>query len=260
MAIWAPEGVALVDAYMESYWYNQEPLAPLRRYLAANPEVVDAPFPHVDSPSGESGEPLLAYLVGNHGRYWAEGSPHWFEAFAIVKVLLEAGADPNARMSDGQLCLAHENCYLSNTLTYLLVEAGANANAMTDQGPLIAAALRYTGIDLDPAGEVGLLRMLLQKGAPLKWTFDSRTCFLDEELGPWASTRGGVAGVAFQELVVCVRKAGSWAAYCVAAHKDFLRFRSSLVRGRARTTNRIVEGLAHLPDGAVGKVLAYWLS
>ena len=36
--------------------------------------------------------------------------------------------------------------------------------------------------------------------------------------------------------------------------------RSSLVRGRARTTNRIVEGLAHLPDGAVGKVLAYWLS
>ena len=46
--------------------------------------------------------------------------------------------------------------------------------------------------------------------------------------------------------------------YARAPHREFLRYRSLLVRGRAVTKDFRLERIARLPDGACWKVLSYW--
>ena len=60
-----------------------------------------------------------------------------------------------------------------------------------------------------------------------------------------------------QELIAGVREHGSYKRYARAPHREFLRFRSLLVRGRAKT-NELHERIARLPNGACWKVLSYW--
>ena len=60
-----------------------------------------------------------------------------------------------------------------------------------------------------------------------------------------------------QELIAGVREHGSYKRYLRAPHREFLRFRSLLVRGRAKT-NGLNERIARLPNGACWKVLSYW--
>ena len=57
--------------------------------------------------------------------------------------------------------------------------------------------------------------------------------------------------------MACVREHGSYKRYARAPHREFLRFRSLLVRGRAKT-NGLNERIARLPNGACWKVLSYW--
>ena len=61
-----------------------------------------------------------------------------------------------------------------------------------------------------------------------------------------------------QELIAGVRAHGSYKRYLRAPHREFLRFRSLLVRGRAVTRDLCLERIARLPDGACWKVLSYW--
>ena len=67
-----------------------------------------------------------------------------------------------------------------------------------------------------------------------------------------------LALVAMKAIVAGVRREGSWKAYCRVEHKRFLRLRSLLVRGRAKTTDARVERILRLPNGPCWKVLAYW--
>ena len=60
-----------------------------------------------------------------------------------------------------------------------------------------------------------------------------------------------------QEILAGVREHGSYKRYARAPHREFLRFRSLLVRGRAKT-NELHERIARLPNGACWKVLSYW--
>ena len=60
-----------------------------------------------------------------------------------------------------------------------------------------------------------------------------------------------------QTLIAGVREHGSYKRYLRAPHREFLRFRSLLVRGRAET-NELHEKIARLPNGACWKVLSYW--
>ena len=68
-------------------------------------------------------------------------------------------------------------------------------------------------------------------------------------------------------LVTAVRAAGSWKGYCRTFHKDVLRLRSLLARGRARrrplwaqpTPHALVRLFdASLPNGVFWNVLSYW--
>ena len=60
-----------------------------------------------------------------------------------------------------------------------------------------------------------------------------------------------------QTLIAGVREHGSYKRYLRAPHREFLRFRSLLVRGRAKT-NGLNERIARLPNGACWTVLSYW--
>ena len=64
--------------------------------------------------------------------------------------------------------------------------------------------------------------------------------------------------IAMKAIVAGVRREGSWKAYCRVEHKRFLRLRSLLVRGRAKTTDARVDRILRLPNGACWNVLAYW--
>jgi len=60
-----------------------------------------------------------------------------------------------------------------------------------------------------------------------------------------------------QELVAGVRAHGSYKAYVREPHHQFLRLRSLLVRGRAKTDSQRLERIARLPNGACWHVLSY---
>ena len=63
--------------------------------------------------------------------------------------------------------------------------------------------------------------------------------------------------IKWQNVFAGVRAHGSYKRYLRAPHREFLRFRSLLVRGRAKT-NELHERIARLPNGACWKVLSYW--
>ena len=60
-----------------------------------------------------------------------------------------------------------------------------------------------------------------------------------------------------RELVAGVRAYGTYRAYVREPHRHFLRVRSLLVRGRAKTDSRRIERIARLPNGACWHVLSY---
>ena len=60
-----------------------------------------------------------------------------------------------------------------------------------------------------------------------------------------------------RELVAGVRAHGSYKGYVREPHRRFLRLRSLLVRGRAKTDSRRLERLARLPNGACWHVLSF---
>ena len=64
--------------------------------------------------------------------------------------------------------------------------------------------------------------------------------------------------IPIKAIVDGVRREGSWKAYCRVEHKRFLRLRSLLVRGRAKTTDARVERILRLPNGPCWKVLAFY--
>ena len=59
------------------------------------------------------------------------------------------------------------------------------------------------------------------------------------------------------QVKIGLREHGSYKRYLRAPHREFLRFRSLLVRGRAKT-NDLNERIARLPNGACWNVLSYW--
>ena len=83
--------------------------------------------------------------------------------------------------------------------------------------------------------------------------------------GPYAVP--GIAGDV-RNLAVSVRAAGSWKAHCRLAHKEVLRLRSLVARGRVklprtcRTRGRDARALEFIvrqgDNGIVWKILSYW--
>ena len=195
----------------------------------------------------------------------------WF-----ARRLIARGADVNIGNIEDKLPL-HYACYpgdCSSTMVSLLLASGARVNARTDEdedltplGQLIeefdynlwkneAAENRrrisHSGLEI--------MKLLLTAGASIDRCQGDRSA--EAAMQGFLSRRPNYANdesfTKCRELVAGVRAYGTYRAYVREPHRHFLRVRSLLVRGRAKTDSRRLERIARLPNGACWHVLSFW--
>ena len=166
--------------------------------------------------------------------HWTATSPSP-EHVEFARYLISRGARVDAKDRGGNTALhfACESITDESTaaLVSMLVAAGAAVNVETHgdawtrpRAPLFRIFHCRTEASID------VVTALLRAGASL----DSSTRSFEEHLhgvgGPYA---GDV-----RTLVASVRAAGSWKAHCRLAHKEVLRLRSLVARGRVKLPRR----------------------
>ena len=193
----------------------------------------------------------------------------------FARRLIARGADVNIGNIEDKLPL-HYACYpgdCSSTMVSLLLASGARVNARTDEdedltplGQLIeefdynlwkneAAENRrrisHSGLEI--------MKLLLTAGASIDRCQGDRSA--EAAMQGFLSRRPNYANdesfTKCRELVAGVRAYGTYRAYVREPHRHFLRVRSLLVRGRAKTDSRRLERIARLPNGACWHVLSY---
>ena len=154
----------------------------------------------------------------------------------------------------------------TNDMVSVLIAAGApvNAHASGSGTPLFM-------IQNVHESTIDVVKTLLRAGASL----DSATRSFEERLNHILEVPQGAGHiVAIRNLVASVRAAGSWKAHCKLAHKEVLRLRSLVARGRvklpSRTRRRSQRGrdarqkralefvVRQGDNGIVWNILSYW--
>ncbi len=184
------------------------------------------------------------------------------EHVEFARYLISQGVRVNAPSLSTRKTALHYACdNTSAELVSVLVKNGAAVNQLSRHGytPLFS-------IDLFCESTLDIVTILLRAGASL----DSSTRSFEEHLhgvgGPYA---GDV-----RTLVASVRAAGSWKAHCRLAHKQVLRLRSLVARGRVKLPSRTrrrsprgrdarqkraLEFIARQGDnGIVWNILSFW--
>ena len=195
----------------------------------------------------------------------------------FARWLIARGADVHIGRNDGSLPLHYASfpgdC--SSAMVSLLLESGARIHARTNGGltPLgqVIEQFNYTLDEVEEEDEVParqievsrsaleIIKLLLKAGASIdrcKGDLSAEECmqaFLFENQD-YADDESFAKG---RELVAGVRAYGTYKAYVREPHRQFLRLRSLLVRGRAKTKDRRLERIARLPNGACWHVLSY---
>ena len=175
----------------------------------------------------------------------------------MVSLLLESGARVNARTEDEDLTplgqLIEEFDYQLDNL--LEDEAHDYEEISEEDHAAIAAAIQR---EVSRSG-LEIIKLLLKAGACIdhcKGNLSAEVCmqmFLSDR--PHYANDESFAKC--REIVAGVRTHGSYKAYVREPHRKFLRLRSLLVRGRAKTDSRRLERLARLPNGACWHVLSF---
>ena len=167
-------------------------------------------------------------------------------AHHIVACLLSAGADPNLRPA--------------NQTGDPDSEDDSSSDHDSNSTPLQEALCTILGND---NGSVSVVARLLKAGASLdnpQGLSAEETIAKEERFFPTlaADDRHFKAAAI---LIRGVRAAGSWKKYCRrrGPHRDILRLRSFVVRGRATTSDEWLAGTVRLKEnGLVWKVLSFW--
>ena len=151
----------------------------------------------------------------------------------------------------------------------LLVAAGANVNIQAEGGSGRRTTPLFSILEAS-ASTLDIVTTLLRAGASLDC--DGPTRSFEERLNEVAGSRTE-HGVAIRNLVASVRAAGSWKAHCRLPHKQILRLRSLVARGRAKLPRarrrsprdrgvrqeRALEFVARQGDnGIVWNILSFW--
>ena len=163
---------------------------------------------------------------------------------AMVSLLLQAGARVNVRWQDcnplGTLIEHFDYC------VHTLEDRVAHQRQVSRSGLEIMKLLLRAGASLDRCERD------LSAEAAMQEFLSRRPSYVNDE--SFARCR---------ELVAGVRAYGSYKAYVREPHRQFLRLRSLLVRGRAEVRGRTkesrrLERIARLPNGACWHVLSFW--
>jgi hypothetical protein len=217
----------------------------------------------------EDGWSLLLWASGGYDEILTE------EHVEVARYLVSRGArlDVASRVSGSTaLHFASSSRGASPEYVSVLVAAGAPVNAEDDDG--MRPLGRITSDTLpDQMHHVEIVKILLRSGATLDsanghGSFDDalRDC---RRRNP---TRYGEHFRAIEELAASVRQHGSWKAHCRAAHKQILRIRSLVARGRIKLNRprrrprghdarqqRALDFLVRQGDnGIVWNILSYW--
>lgn len=197
----------------------------------------------------------------------------------FARRMIARGADVNLRDPDTGNTALKFACYpggSASSMVSLLLQAGARVNYsqwgenITPLGTLLTEFDFYVGFSFlsdnpQTLGQVScsgleIMELLLRNGASLDRCREDLSA--EELMQAFLTNSPHYADDEYftkcRELVAGVRAHGSWKATCLAPLKDFLRLRSLLVRGRAKTDSRRLERLARLPNGACWHVLSFW--
>ena len=213
----------------------------------------------------------------------------------LLRILFSRGADANIAPGLHEFPTPlHYTCGcsygggfdLSHTLAATLLESGARPNARTDaeSTPLCWAVTTLTAKSFAPGqstqAALKTVKVLLWHGASLDDVSPRRRFGIacDGSIEDYMKIRADKKGIAHwdqhcfecKDIFAGVRAFGSYKAYVRSGHKELLRLRSLLVRGRAQVrrgrTRRsrpqadgaLFERIARLPNGAAWNVLSYW--
>ena len=175
--------------------------------------------------------------------HWTVLSDQSPEQVEFARYLISQGARIDAKTWKGETPL-HMACDSNGrhqnpgeetaAMVSMLVAAGtATVNMGSDDGrtPLFS-------IDMFCKSTIDVVTALLGAGASLDFKHrDGWTRSFEEHLNEIEDPYGEHVG-AVRNLVASVRAAGSWKAHCRLAHKQVLRLRSLVVRGRAKLRTR----------------------
>ena len=235
--------------------------AAIAEWLAAHPQSVnDADF---------HGATLLLRCI--QGRYDGVATNHE-DQLELLRYLLSQGADPNCG-ADGMTPLyfvAGQHSPNAQHLVACLLRAGANPNLKVDQAAPLAAVIDALLAVPHSSWSLPVVASLLRYGASLdncgstqsaEATLSAEDLIAREEQGwPQLATDDRCFQAA-KTLIRGVRAAGSWKKYCRrrCPHRDILRLRSFVVRGRATTSDKWLAGMVRLKEnGLVWNVLSFW--
>ena len=199
-----------------------------------------------------------------------------------ARLIIARGGDANMGYSDdsGYCTSLPLHCASwpggsASEMVSLLLQAGARVNARTqgrdDQGmtPLGQLIVEFDYcVDYDDDGDVRrqvsrsgleIMKLLLGAGASIDRCQGWRSAegLMQEFLSDRPHYANDESFARCREIVAGVRAHGSYKAYVRDPHRQFLRLRSLLVRGRAKTDSRRLERLARLPNGACWHVLSF---
>ena len=203
------------------------------------------------------------------------------EQLELVRYLISRGADPNRictviteEGSAVHQAAGGKNSPHSQHVLACLLKAGADPNlAMTVRNsrltPLASAIDAFLASDYEDyhssyKWQIPIITRLLKAGASLDNCSDGLTAdeLIANEERAWPELAlKSRCFEAVKTLIRGVRAAGSWKKYCRrrSPHRDILRLRSFVVRGRATTSDKWLAGMVRLKEnGLVWKVLSFW--
>ena len=198
----------------------------------------------------------------------------------FARLIIARGGDVNMGDSYDWVPL-HYACYpggYASAMVSLLLQAGAKVNAKTrlyEKTPLGVLLEEFDFcLEEDSREEhqrqvsrsgLEILMLLLRAGASLDRCQgdDSAEEMMQDFLSSRSYYANDVSFARCQEIVAGVRAHGSYKSFAREPHRQFLRLRSLLVRGRAEVRDRTkdsrrLERIARLPNGACWHVLSFW--
>ena len=194
--------------------------------------------------------------------HWTAASPSPFHV-EFARYLISQGARVNAK-DRGESTALHFVCESitdesTAAMISMLVAAGATVNTRD-----IAGRTPLFRIYHFSESTIDVVTTLLRAGASLDIaTLQSFEDHLNNIVNNLGGHHNGAQHVgAIRNLVGNVRAAGSWKAHCRRPHRQILRLRSLVARGRTRerlATTRAIRFIVRQGDnGVVWHILSYW--